>query len=68
MILHGTADDIIPIKWVSKFVCDLECLGRDVVFKVFLNRGHGFFNINKRDEDYKNCNEYIEFFLKKRGF
>ena len=22
----------------------------------------------KRDKDYKNCNEYIEFFLKKRGF
>ena len=62
------SDDIIPIDWVSEFVRNLEGLGRDVVFKEFLNRGHGFFNINKRDKDYKKCNEYIEFFLKKRGF
>ncbi len=53
---------------MSEFVRNLEGLSRDVVFKEFLNRGHGFFNINKRDQDYKNCNEYIEFFLKKRGF
>ena len=45
-----------------------EGLDRDDVFKVFLNRSHDFFNINKGDKDYKNCNEYIEFFLKKRGF
>ena len=68
IILHGTSDDIIPIDWVSEFARNLEGLGRDVVFKEFLNRGHGFFNINKKDKDYKNCNEYIEFFLKKRGF
>ena len=68
IILHGTNDDIIPIDWVSEFARNLEGLGRDVVFKEFLNRGHGFFNINKRDKDYKKCNEYIEFFLKKRGF
>ena len=53
---------------MSEFVGNLKGLGRDVVFKVFPNRGHGFFNINKRDKDYKKCNEYIEFFLKKRGF
>lgn len=67
IIMHGTKDNVIPIKWISEFVDNLKSKGIDCVFKTFEGEEHGFFNKNLNNYNFLATNKLIKNFLKKRG-
>lgn len=47
LILHGEADQTVPIENIRKFISSCAELGRDVTLKTYPNVGHGFFNFSR---------------------
>lgn len=51
LVLHGTADPVVPFPVVQKFVDQLKAVGVDAQIIAFEGRKHSFFNMKKGQEE-----------------
>lgn len=63
LILHGTADDIVPISAIEDFALRLRQLAVKVHMVAFEGRQHGFFNLNRGKSDFDATLVHIDDFL-----
>lgn len=68
LVLHGTADPVVPFKYAQKFVDDLQAVGVDATMIEYEGRKHGFFNKKKGQEaDHKKSIADADEFLVRLG-
>ncbi len=71
LILHGTADRVVPIRSVEIFARAMQKAGNKCMLKKYEGAGHGFFNHRRRGGNnpyFKQTLEEMDRFLVRLGF
>lgn len=63
LILHGSADEIVPVAAVEAFASRLQALAIPVHMVVFEGRQHGFFNLWRNRVDFEATLTHLDDFL-----
>ena len=67
LILHGDADETVPISDPEEFVLKAKSLNLPCELAVFKGKGHGFFNA-RNPQNFQDCLNRVDEFLKSLGW
>ena len=59
LVLHGTADPVVPVEGTVTFVDALRAAGGDVELHLFDGEGHGFRQPDNQLAEYRLVHEFL---------
>ena len=59
LVLHGTADPVVPVEGTVAFVEAMQATGADVELHLFEGEGHGFRHPENQLAEYRLIEEFL---------